>query len=179
MKSIREELTMAEEKLPLCVKLQRGQTETSLLDEFYNEVNSRVISLQENLAPYQETITKANATIKSVNEEIDALYDRITSLEEQNRELLDVVEEAEKTMDKIGETHKQDLYDYNCIMFEKIAKLHKVPQLAEKRDWAIDFQYYPVFQTIYITETPEEPVCKIVDEDDDGSISDWMGNINN
>lgn len=166
------------EQLPKMILLQRGEQEKSFLDDYYNGIAERAVTLQQNLAPYDDTINRANESMNRIDEELDALYERAGALEQQRAELLDVVDDTHKSRAKIMGAHGNALIEFNAEFFARAAKEYNVKELADKsKGWNIDLQYYPTFGTIYISEEVADAQESIIPDDDDGTMSGWMDNI--
>jgi len=164
-------------RLPVWVKLHTEE-ENGPLHEYYNEVADRTQALQQSLAPYDETIDRAEELMANIDDELAALYDRICTLEQQKDELEGVKADAHQSRAKIMGAHGDSLIEYNMGFFKDAAKRYDVPALAdENKNWDVDLAYFPIFKTMYIMEILEETSDSIV-PDDDSDVSDWMGKIN-
>lgn len=160
--------------------LLRASGENSPLHTYYDEMARRTQALQQNLAPYDETIDRARSSMNNIDEELNALYERIYSLEQQKDELEGVEVDAHQTRAKIMEAHGTSLVEYNTSFFKKAAKEYKVPELADtSKSWDVDLAYFPTFGIMFILEMQEETYESInPDDDDPGGMTDWMNNVN-
>lgn len=163
-----------DESLPLQIKIEVN--DNPILIEYYANVSSAHLNMNQGLAPYDDTINQADEAIQNIDVEIDALYERITVLETQKGEYDGVIVDANESRDKIINGYVETLKGLNNTLFEHLHDKVKEPRLLDKtREWDIDLQYMEAFNTIYICEIPKEENMSITP---DAGVSDWINDIN-
>lgn len=166
------------ERIPKHIKL-KANSEKSGLGNYYNEIHERAITLEQNLAPFNDTIDKAVLTLNNINDELDILYQRAEVLEQQRAELDGVISDARASCSKIEDSHVQALADYNKIFFKELAADFKIPELLDPdRSWTVDLNYFPAFGLIFICESIyENTENPLSNDDDDNDVSNWMNDV--
>jgi len=165
---------------PKMILLQDQGRKNTPISRYFAEMVDRTDALQQSLAPYNDTIDRADKSIETIDAEIDACYERAATLEQQRLELEGVINDANKSRQKISQAHGDSIVEYNQSFFVQAAKDYKVPELADKsKSWDIDFAYYPTFGFVFITEHQAITNENIIPDDDEGGMSDWMDSVNN
>ena len=152
-------------------------SQSKQVQKYYNDVCDSVEVLSQNAAPYDETIAKADDSIRNIDKELDALHDRAMALEEQRIELEGVRADAVETRDKIVDKHCDGIAEINTKFFEALGKEINLPDLLDSSlSWDVDLQYMGTFGHLYILQIVPEQSEAITDSED---VSKWMDDINN
>lgn len=160
---------------PKQIKIDASQNKKA--QEYYSEVFERLETLNQNIAPYDETISKAEDSVALVDKELDNLYSRVEALQEQRNELEGIIEDAYSTRDMIMSKHCEGLDEVNTSFFKQLSKSFNLPELLDtKSSWDVDLQYMGTFNIMFITQILPETSESITDSED---VSKWIDDINN
>lgn len=162
-------------QVPKQIKIDGSQSK--MVQEYYSEISERVETLFQNIAPYDETIAKAEESINLIDKELENLYTRIEALQEQRNELEGVNEDAIDVKETIMSTHCDGIDEVNTAFFKELGKEANLPELSDpKSSWDVDLQYMGTFNLMFITQILPETSEAITDSED---VSKWIDDINN